>query len=243
MKHQFCIDAAGCIFGISAIYETTESFCGKYITDDPPDFQIEIDSSDIEFERTRFKKLKNGEAGQYSYSDQYFETLALCRKISEQLPHMNRILFHGAAVSADGAGYIFAAKSGTGKSTHARLWREYLGEHVIMINDDKPILEITDEGVYVYGSPWDGKHHLSNRICCPLKSICFLSRDTTNYIRQVNSKDVYPMLLQQVYRPLSSISMQKTLLLIDKLKASAAFYSLHCNMENEAAVISYNGMR
>jgi serine kinase of HPr protein (carbohydrate metabolism regulator) len=48
------------------------------------------------------------------------------------------ILFHGSALSLDGEGFIFTAKSGVGKSTHAGLYRELYGERVEMINDDKP---------------------------------------------------------------------------------------------------------
>ena len=40
--------------------------------------------------------------------------------------------------------------NGTGKSTHARLWRETFGDRVWMINDDKPLLRIESEGA---GSP------------------------------------------------------------------------------------------
>ena len=32
------------------------------------------------------------------------------------------VLFHAAVVGLDGHGYMFLGKSGTGKSTHARLW-------------------------------------------------------------------------------------------------------------------------
>ena len=77
----------------------------------------------------------------------------------------------------DGEAYIFTAVSGTGKSTHAMLWREVFGERVRMINDDKPLIRITPEGkAVVYGTPWDGKHHLSKNSAFPLKAICWLTR-------------------------------------------------------------------
>ena len=51
-----------------------------------------------------------------------------------------------------------------------------------MVNDDKPLLQITKNGVIAYGTPWDGKHHLSSNIAVPLKAICILTRASENHI-------------------------------------------------------------
>ena len=55
------------------------------------------------------------------------------------------------------ANHVFADSidSGTGKSTHARLWRETFGDRAVMVNDDKPLLRITKDGVIAYGTPWE----------------------------------------------------------------------------------------
>ena len=66
---------------------------------------------------------------------------------------------------------MFTAPSGTGKSTHARLWREAFGERVVMINDDKPLLLVRPEGVTVYGTPFRGKHGLGGDRSAPLRAI------------------------------------------------------------------------
>ena len=110
------------------------------------------------------------------------ETLAVYRKIADQMLSYDTLLFHGSVVAVDETGYLFTAKSGTGKSPHARLWREYLGERAVMVNDDKPLLQITKNGVIAYGTPWDGKHHLSSNIAVPLKAICILTRASENHI-------------------------------------------------------------
>jgi serine kinase of HPr protein (carbohydrate metabolism regulator) len=60
------------------------------------------------------------------------------------MPYYDTFLFHGSAIAVDGVGYLFTAKSGTGKSTHARLWRELLGARAVMVNDDKPLLRVTE---------------------------------------------------------------------------------------------------
>ena len=149
---------------------------------------------------------------------------------------------HGSVIAVDGVGYLFTAKSGTGKSTHARLWREQFKDRTVMVNDDKPLLKVTENGVIAYGTPWDGKHHLSNNIAVPLKAICVLQQSETNHIEPVTKKDVYAMLIQQSYRPSRPETLAKVLKLVDRLTISAELYKLGCNMEPEAAQTAYSGM-
>lgn len=154
----------------------------------------------------------------------------------------NTILFHGSAVAVDGAGYLFTAKSGTGKSTHTRLWREHFGERAVMVNDDNPFLQITENGVFIYGTPWNGKHHLSSNISVPLKAICILNRGVENKICPITKSEAYPMLLQQTHRPMNTEKMQSVFTLLDKMCKHLKLYRLECNMNPDAVTTAYNGM-
>ena len=178
-----------------------------------------------------------------AFSDGYLETLAVYRKLAAALLPDNILLFHGSCVCVDGEGYLFTAKSGTGKSTHTRLWREMLGSRAVMVNDDKPLLKIQENGVTVFGTPWDGKHHLSTNIAVPLKSICILEQGKQNEIHRITPQEAYPMLLQQTYKPEDARLMYKTLQLLDSLKDSVRLYRLRCNQELEAAEISFKSMQ
>lgn len=66
-------------------------------------------------------------------------------------PHKT-VLFHAAVVSHQDKAYMFLGKSGTGKSTHARLWLTYI-EGTALVNDDNPVVRINDNVATVYGSP------------------------------------------------------------------------------------------
>ena len=178
-----------------------------------------------------------------AFSDGYLETLAVYRKLAAALLPDNILLFHGSCVCVDGEGYLFTAKSGTGKSTHTRLWREMLGSRAVMVNDDKPLLKIQENGVTVFGTPWDGKHHLSTNIAVPLKSICILEQGKQNEIHRITPQEAYPMLLQQTNKPQDARLMYKTLQLLDSLKDSVRLYRLRCNQELEAAEISFKSMQ
>lgn len=229
---------------IQSIYTSVHLLCQDYQIDASPDLTVSISPSDIAFERG--KSIRTAEAEGLpvrQFSDAYLETLAVYRKIAEKMPEYDTVLFHGSCVAVNGVGYLFTAKSGTGKSTHTRLWRELLGARAVMVNDDKPLIRMTDNGAVIYGTPWDGKHRLSANIAVPLKALCILTRAEENTIRPVTVSEAYPMLLQQVYRPMDPAAMKKTLTLVDRLAVNVSLWKLGCNMEIEAAQIAYDAMK
>ena len=159
------------------------------------------------------------------------------------MPDFDTFLFHGSCVAVDGEGYLFTAKSGTGKSTHTRLWREYLGDRAVMVNDDKPLIRADENGVTIFGTPYNGKHRLGSNIAVPLKAVCILTRAAENHIEPIDREQAYAMLVQQAYRPADPVAMAKTLTLIDRLADGAKLYLLGCNMDIEAAKAAYEGMK
>ena len=243
MRVSFRIALAGQVIGVSALYEQTRTFCKNYLTDAPASFEVAVTPADIAYERQRSARADELEgAAVREHADPYLETLAVYRKLAQLLVQDDILLMHGAVVAVDGQAYLFTAKSGTGKTTHTRLWMRQFGDRAVMVNGDKPLLHITSEGVTVYGTPWDGKEHLSTNTSCPLKALCILTRSETNHIERISKKEALPMLCQQSYRPCSPIGTQKMLALVDRLGSSVPLYRLGCNMEPEAALVAYHGM-
>lgn len=234
---------AGLTVEISSLYEKVHTLCAAYRTEEAgtPDIAVCITQPDIDLEQVKSaRELALEGHPAVRYSDVYLETLAVYRQIAERMPFFDRFVFHGSVVAVDGVAYLFTAKSGTGKSTHTRLWRELLGERAVMVNDDKPILQVEKDGVFVYGTPWDGKHRLSNNIVVPLKAVCILERAEENRIREISRAEAMPMLLQQAYRPADPAALARTLQLIDRMNVK--FYRLSCNMDLSAAELSYRTM-
>lgn len=246
-RGKMIIKLADRIVGISSLFQYMELYCDDYVVKSgsdkvKPDFSIEISQADIDHERRKSEQedIAKGISVRM-FSDAYLETLAVYRKIAEIMPSYDTILMHGSSIAVDGKGYLFTAKSGTGKSTHTRLWRELLGRRSVMVNDDKPLIRVNDDGsAVVYGTPWDGKHRLSSSIAVPLKAICILERDKENSISEVVKEDVYPMLLQQIYRSSDRQVMERTIRLIDRLDVK--LFKLSCNMDPGAAMLSFNTM-
>lgn len=239
---RYCIADAN--IEIVSLYETVQKMCADYATSDEPSIRIVITEADVEKEAETSKRTREHEGlPPYTFSNDYLETLAVYRQLATALLNDNVLLFHGSVIAVDGQAYLFTAKSGTGKSTHVALWRKLLGDKAVMVNDDKPLIRLIDDGhAIVYGTPWDGKHHLSTNISVPLKAICWLTRATDNVIASVSPTEVCSTLLNQTFRPKEPLQVVKMLALVNKLSAAVKLYKLGCNMDPSAAVVAYNAM-
>ena len=232
------------VIEINSIYKEVHDYCSDYLTDEKTDFSVFTTQADIDSEcRKSAREDEIEEKPTRQFTESYLEELAVYRKIAEKMIGYDTILFHGSAIAVDGEAYLFTARSGTGKSTHTRLWRQFLGDKAVIVNDDKPLLKITNGSVIVYGTPYNGKHRLGSNIAVPLKAICILTRSAENHIEQITREQAYPMLIQQVYRPAEITLLQKTLSLTDRLSDSVRLYRLGCNMDISAAKIAYEGMK
>ena len=240
---DFTVKIANKIISVTAFFESTKEYCRDFLYEGTPDFSAVISTADIEFERAQTIKI-NEKEGEHlgNLSESFLEIVAVQRKVTEFLLDHNTLLFHGSVVAVDGKAYLFTAKSGTGKSTHTRLWREMLGERAVMVNDDKPFVSVSDSGITVHGSPWNGKHRLGSNISVPLCSFCILERGINNEINRIPASKAIFMLIQQSSRPRDPEKLTKYMELLDSVASKVSFYRLACNMEPEAAKISFEAM-
>ncbi len=214
-------------------YPYTAEQCEPYRTDDslPADIVVEK-KSDYSYEA---QMLPN-------FPTEYLENTYLYRQICTAIIDFDAFLLHSSTVMVDGEAYIFTAPSGTGKSTHTRLWQSCFGpERAKIINDDKPIVRKKDV-FYVYGTPWCGKHMKNINTSCPIKGVCFLKRGQKNTIRKLGKNEVIVPLMNQIHRTSDTHYMDKLLSLLDDFLEQTSFYELHCDISAEAVVTSYEGM-
>ena len=234
IMRQQCYCFADIPVSITYRHAYLEEQCKDYVSAQDPMFCMEITGEDLTLERARAEHPDAAEG--------YLESLACYRKFCSRAVFERVLLFHCSAVTVDGVAYLFAAPSGTGKSTHTALWRRVLGERAVMVNDDKPLIRLSPEGVLVYGTPWDGKHRLSNRMSAKVGGICFLSRSTENHIERLSSNAALPHLLGQTFRPDSAEGTAQMLQLVIELAGKVPMWTMGCNISEEAAWLAYHSM-
>lgn len=152
------------------------------------------------------------------------------------------MMLHASAVELDGKAYLFSAPSGTGKSTHASLWLKMFPERAMILNDDKPALRFEDGCVYAYGTPWSGKTSLNLNHKVPLAGICVLERSEVNRIESLKPEDAISPVLEQTVRSRDPEQMTLLLDVISAILQRTPVYKLKCNMNREAAELSYKTM-
>ncbi len=231
---------AGHIVEIDSIYSQVQQMCIDYQADQSPEYYVRTSADDIEQERRLSLATMEREGVSYEVTDAYLETLAVYRKICLHLLQKDILLIHGSCLSIDGCGYLFTARSGTGKSTHTRNWQTLFGSRVVMVNDDKPLVNVSTG--MVYGTPWNGKHCLGSNMSVPLSGIVVLERGAVNSIAPIPASMALNQMLCQVYVPEQHESKMKAMALLSKLMERVRFYLLKCNKEVESAQVAYDGI-
>lgn len=104
------------------------------------------------------------------------------------------LMIHASVIAYKGEGYVFLGRSGTGKSTHSRLWLENI-DGTYLLNDDNPVIRVVDGEVKVYGSPWSGKTPCYRNEVMPLGGVIRLSQAPYNKITRNNPLQAYASLM------------------------------------------------
>ncbi len=224
---------AGMTVELDFKYKYGEEKCERYLSEGSPVFSAFATDEDIQKE-----KLLTPEN-----SIEVCEFDSVFRKLYNFAPTKGRILVHGAALMMDGKAYLFTAPSGTGKSTHIKLWGKKFGKDVTVIDGDKPFISFENGKAFVWGSPRCGKEGWNNPISAPLCGIAFLVRSERNRIEKVSPLEMAEKFFAQCYIPKSKETAMLTIDIINNILTTVPLYKLYCNMETEAAEVAYNGMK
>ena len=239
----FHLEIAGAVAAVTSLFESTPHHFSAYLTEKCADFSITVTEDDLRFEQFDADEEAREEGFRLrKFPDPFLERAAIQRKFAEFLLERDTVLLHGSAVAVNGQGYLFSAKSGTGKSTHVRFWQQLLGQEALIINDDKPFFRITPTEILVCGSPWNGKHGLDTNITVPLKGICFLRRGSENRIWKPDVQDARTLLRANGCPPLDPVKQARYFSLLDTLAARTALWSMECTKDPLAARIAYEAM-
>lgn len=227
-------DVAGFRVQLNNKYPFTDKFCRNYLCEDqtsPPDIVASVSEEEFAEE----KRLSA------DFSDGYVENICLYRSLCLQMPRYGRMLLHASVLECDGAAYAFLGRSGTGKSTHTRLWLKYLPQTRV-INGDKPILQETEKCFIAHGTPWQGKEGWGCKAQAPLKGLCFLEQAKENSIRPLTPAETASRLFLQILMPQKEEDAVATLSLTDRLIRKTPAFLLKCDISEEAVKTSFEAM-
>lgn len=152
----------------------------------------------------------------------------------------NRIPIHGSCIVNADKAFLFLGESGTGKSTHTRLWRQYISGSSLL-NDDSPIIACEPDGIYVYGSPWSGKTPCYKALKFSLGGCVRLAQAPYNKMQRLSPLKAFAALHPScppefAYDDVLYAGISATL---DKLLVGVPVFFLACLPDEAAARLSY----
>lgn len=152
------------------------------------------------------------------------------------------LMVHASVIRYNGGGYMFLGRSGTGKSTHSRLWLENI-EDTELLNDDNPVIRVMDGKAVIYGTPWSGKTHCYKNESVPLKAVVRLSQAPYNRIVRNMPLQAYASLMPSCscmrWDRTSTDALHKT---VEKVISAVACWHLECLPDADAALTCHHAV-
>ena len=152
------------------------------------------------------------------------------------------MMVHASVIANNEGGYMFLGKSGTGKSTHSRLWLNHIAGSELL-NDDNPVIRVIDNKAIVYGTPWSGKTPCYRNVCYPLAAITRLQQAPHNSYRQLTDIEAFTAIAPSCAVITQNIALYNNL--CDRLvwvSENIVVSLLHCLPCKEAATTALVGI-
>lgn len=234
MRNHFTVGLAGYLIEVDSISPRACILCMDYLMEGNPDCRVKITEEDVRRELLDSVGISSNAIS--------LENAAVYRKITEKLLAYGVILMHGAVIGIGDSAYMFSAPSGTGKTTHIRLWLRNINDSYV-INGDKPLIKIESDRIIACGTPWSGNENMNTNTMKPLKAIVFLERSDSNYIEELSFPKAYPYLLRQTYLPNNPEKAKKVLELLSQIYKKTTFWRFHCNnFKEDCFRTAYNAL-
>jgi len=152
------------------------------------------------------------------------------------------VCLHSSTVMLEGGAVCFSASSGTGKTTHTNLWKDFI-PGIEIINGDMGYL-LKDGGGYRYHSaPWCGTSGECMNRAVPLKAVVFLERSDENRIRKLSVPEAFMRLSARCFLPAWDGGLYvKSLAAAEDIAGGADCYLLECLPDIGAVKVCYHGI-
>lgn len=251
-----------CIFSISLCDSLYDSAAEPYYMDSPENadmpkidifrqsggylFRMYVSSRDkspyslwlsSDFSNGLLQKYDVGKAGRFPVDNALMLAFAL------RTAGLDTLEMHASVTVKDGKGYLFLGQSGTGKSTHSRMWLENI-PGTRLLNDDNPVVRVLDDGqVRVYGTPWSGKTPCYVNSDCPVGAFVAIQQYPENIAVRMNLIESYASL----YSSSSGMKMDRAMTdklhqTLEKVLGTVPCWRMKCLPDADAAVVCCNNV-
>jgi len=223
----FKIKIADVVFLVSSNYSSTRDYYRKFFYDGPADHIINVHMDEVLqlYDNAHHLDLERCERG------------VLKAMLDKTLVKYNVFPIHASAISFKDYAYVFTGLSGVGKSTHSMLWKQTFGDEVIIINDDRPYLKVSEREALAYSHPQSGIQNVYTNTFSQVKMIGKIIRDNNNYVVPMSRSSFFPFLVQQTFTMDEPSITSKIILLLKQVLQHVDLFEIHCNKNTNAAFL------
>ena len=150
------------------------------------------------------------------------------------------LAIHSSCIVYQDKAVLFLGESGTGKSTHTRLWREHI-EGAVLLNDDSPMIRVEKGKVWAYGSAWSGKTPCYKQERYELVACVRLSQAPYNHIQKLSVLQAYGAIHPSCAPEFAydDALYDEVSRIIGQILSLVPCYHLACLPDREAALLSF----
>lgn len=232
----------GHVYLIKSIYNQIHLLASSFLTKDKEEYIIETSPvfpkwmfHTCNVYKSHFMKACDYPCDYEGLIGPYGEVFYVLHEMISRLALCNSLFLHGCVVEYGGEGYLFTCDSGIGKTTHVSYWKELYGDSVNVINGDIPILQVKDDMVYAYGTPWNGKECRGRQACVALHHIIHLNRGLDNHIVRVND-EAYSLLKPQTF--VDTVSEDVIMDNLNRIISKVNVFKMECMNDISAADVA-----
>ena len=183
------IELAGKRIRLGLRFEETKRYFEQFITNDNCEaYDIKIENADI---------VENPDAVPGGNLTPFTEAYLLMPKVSKFILDYSMVMIHGLSIVFSGKAWLITAHSGVGKTTQLRLWQRLFPDEFEIINGDKTLLSLHEDGFWLHPSPWTGKEKDTGTASAPLGGIIVLEQASENTVRRLSIRESVFMIYQQ----------------------------------------------
>jgi len=152
------------------------------------------------------------------------------------------LMVHASVIRHNDGGYMFLGRSGTGKSTHSRLWLANIDD-TELLNDDNPVIRLVGDEAVIFGTPWSGKTPCYKNENVPLKAVVRLSQSPYNKIVRNRPLQAYASLMPACscmrWDRASTDALHQT---VEKVITKVSCWHLECLPDADAALTCHKAV-
>lgn len=146
------------------------------------------------------------------------------------------LTFHAALIEHKGTAIAISAASGTGKTTHARLWRD--NRNAIILNGDRAAIRPEGNGWTAYGTPWSGTSGEQINRSASMGALVILERGEENRVQPLSAGQAFPLLLPHLLCPAWDRELVGSAMdMLDRFLRDVPVFRLCCRPDAEAVPV------